>query len=111
VITSIFLCSCGDSSENLDMPAGSNAAATQSGAVANNSNGYDRTSFVLCPALESHRDELAAIVGLEQNPERAMAMSASSRQCFIRGRDGGFIGVEMPPAMIAKKGVRFIFEN
>lgn len=101
VVATVFLCSCSDSSENQGMPADSNAAAIQSGAGASSANSYDRKSFVLCPALESHRDELAAIVGFEQNSERALSMSASSRQCFVRGKDGGFIGIEILPAIVS----------
>lgn len=100
VIATVFLYSCGDSTDDRSMQTGSNAAATTSGDATGNSVASDRQSFVLCPALEDHRDELASIVGFEQNPERALAMSARSKNCVIRGKDGGFIGVEIPPAFV-----------
>jgi hypothetical protein len=58
--------------------------------------GFDRESFVLCPALEAHRDELAAIVGFEQDAERPIALSDS--ECSIDGESGAFARVTLAPA-------------
>lgn len=101
VIATIFLCACGDSSKDQAMSAGPGPTALPTGEMASNSGDYDRKSFVLCPALESHREELAAIVGFEQDSDRALSMSATSRKCSIRGKGGDYIGVEIPPAMIS----------
>lgn len=87
VFTFIVLCSCGDNSGGQGMPVSDNAAATSK-------------DFQLCPPLELHRDELASIVGFEQDAERALSMSPTSRKCFIRGSGGDFIGVESLPALV-----------
>lgn len=59
---------------------------------------YQRASFVLCPALESHRAELASIVGFEHNPDRALR--GIGAECIIRGRDFGWLKISLPPAVI-----------
>jgi len=58
---------------------------------------YERTSFVLCPALEAHRAELATIVGFEQDADRGMA--GLGAECFVRGRRGNYLRVSLAPAM------------
>jgi hypothetical protein len=61
--------------------------------------GFTRESFVLCPALEPHRDELATLVGFKQNPDRALAVSRS--ECVIRGQGGNFARVALLPALVS----------
>jgi hypothetical protein len=59
---------------------------------------YDRASFVLCPALEDHRAELAAIVGFEHDPAGSIAGVGS--ECIIRGTRFGVVRVSLAPAVI-----------
>lgn len=57
---------------------------------------FDRDSFVLCPVIEEHKDELAAIVGFEVDPERGV--ETFSRECNIRGSEpGDFARVQLVP--------------
>lgn len=102
LIASVFLCSCSDSSEsqNASAVAETGTATSSPGTTAQQAGQFDRKTFILCPALEDHRDELAGIVGFEQNPERSLAMSARSSKCAIRGKGGDFLAVDMVPAMI-----------
>lgn len=97
-ITAIFLGACGGSPEEPDTPATAAPPVPADAPSAGRSSGYDRKTFVLCPAFENYRDELAAIVGFTQNPERGL--SAGGSKCAIRGKGGDFIGVAMLPAMV-----------
>lgn len=100
VIATIYLSSCGDRSDAQRAPASLSSAAKPPGEAANGVSRNSRQFFILCPALENHRDELASLVGFKQDPKKALSMSASSRECVVRGADGSFIGVSMPPAFI-----------
>lgn len=95
----VVLGSCGGGDAGAD--AGTDAPpASESEAPASEtpSGDFDRESFVLCPALEPHREELASILGFEQDAERDLAGLGS--ECILRGTDHGFVSVALPPAVI-----------
>lgn len=58
---------------------------------------FDRASFVFCPALEDHREELASIIGFEQDAERPI--SAFSGECALYGDHGAFVRVSRAPTV------------
>lgn len=93
----LALCACGSSrsdGEASSTESRAPQAATESAAESGRK--FDRDSFVLCPALESHRDELAEIVGFEQDAGRPIGMSES--ECSIEGEFGAFARVVLVPA-------------
>lgn len=98
----LFLSACGggeDSSTTVSTAEKSNAGAVASISNTRNKDSvYDRASFVLCDALEPHREELAAIAGFEQDPDRSLSMSRS--ECVVRGLGGDFLRVKLQPAMV-----------
>jgi len=73
-----------------DAPAAATTSATQEG--------FDRQSFVLCEAFEPHREELASIVGFEQDADRSLSVLRS--ECVVRGEDGAFARVSLLPAIV-----------
>lgn len=97
-VAAILLGACGGGSEPQDMPANSAPAGPADAVTAGESSGYDRKTFVLCPAFENYREELASIVGFTQNLDRGL--SAGGMKCAVRGKGGDFIGIEVLPAMI-----------
>ena len=96
------LVSCGGADEGTDggpaaAPA-SESEPTVSGDASDAGSGeFTRESFVLCPALEDHRDELASIVGFEQDPDRDLSVLGS--ECSIHGDFGAFARVSLAPAI------------
>ncbi|MEN8039938.1 MAG: hypothetical protein ABFR95_00360 [Actinomycetota bacterium] len=55
---------------------------------------FDWDSFVLCPVIEEHKGELAAILGFEIDPERAV--ETFTRECNIQALNGyDFARVEL----------------
>ena len=54
----------------------------------------DRDTFILCPVIADHAGELAAIVGLDMDPERGVE-ETSANECNIMGANpGDFARVE-----------------
>lgn len=89
-----------DSGPTQDAPEGSSGAdVTDTGSDSKASaegGSFDRDSFVLCRVLEEHKDELAAIVGFEADPERGV--ETFSDECNIRGSEpGNFARVQLVP--------------
>lgn len=97
-LMAVALLSCGDGGDAMvGQPAteeGGKAAAPETSSTA--PAGPARDSFILCPALEQHRDELASIIGFEQDAERAIDGFGS--ECNIRGDHGAFIRVALAPS-------------
>ena len=94
----VGLCACGADQQDpveLSRSAGAAAESESSGPSVNDHNG--RASFVLCPALEAHRGELAGIVGFEER-DPARPIEGVGRQCFIRG-EYSHISIELAPAV------------
>jgi len=94
VITLIYACGGEGGMET----KGDGGAATVEGGSATVSDEYDRATFVLCPALEGRRAELASIAGFEHDPERSL--KGFGAECFVRGMDFGFIRVAISPAVM-----------
>lgn len=86
--------SSGDRAAESAAPAagGSDAAVATAGQ-------FSRASFVLCDALEPHRQELSSIVGFEQDASRALPVTRS--ECVVRGKGGAFARVELLPAIVS----------
>ena len=92
-----LLCACAGGEAGGEAMEDRGAATADAGA-ATGSGEYDRASFVLCPALEGHRAELAALAGFEHDPERSLA--GVGAECFVRGMDFGFVRVAISPAIM-----------
>ena len=90
-----LLAACGGGSGGGDVPADeTRSAATTSRDAADQ---YSRASFVLCEPIEEHRQELAGIVGIEPDLERAV--QGSGARCVVHGTDRGFMSIEIAPAV------------
>jgi hypothetical protein len=88
--------------------AGSVSDTEVSDTAAAGGDSFDRDSFVLCPVIEEHKDELAAIVGFEVDPEQP-GVAIGSFECYIDGVEGGDFarvqlgrGFESTPAMYSE---------
>ena len=91
------LCACGaDKQDPAETSRSAGAAAENESSSPSGSDRYERASFVLCPALEAHRAELAAIVGFEER-DPARPIEGVGRQCFIRG-EYSHVSIELAPA-------------
>jgi hypothetical protein len=101
VVMAVALWSCGGGEagggdSDRAMPGSEEAtAAANNVASADQQGKYTRDSFVLCPALEDHREELASIVGFEQDPERGL--SGPGSECIVHG-EYSFARVTLLPA-------------
>ena len=99
ILVGLFgLCACGaDKQDPAATSRSAGAAAESESSRASGSERYERASFVLCPALEAHRAELAAIVGFEER-DPARPIEGVGRQCFIRG-EYSHVSIELAPAV------------
>lgn len=93
----LISCGGGDSAEE-SAALGERDTAASEASPAGESGGFDRESFVLCPALEGHREEIASIVGFEPDPERAL--SAITGECIVHAEEIGFARVSLAPAIV-----------
>lgn len=91
----LWSCGGGDAGEESAPPVERQAAMSEAPAMSE-SGGFTRESFVLCPTLEGHREELASIVGFEPDLEREL--SAIPGECIVHAEDIGFARVTLPPA-------------
>lgn len=94
----VALASCGGGDAPGEQAQTPGSAAQSSDASATAAGEYSRESFVLCPAFEPYREELASIVGFEQDPERDL--SVLSGECIVHGADAGFARVTLAPAVM-----------
>lgn len=100
----------GDAADQVGSVADTTAADVDpTGTASAGGASLDRDSFVLCPAIEEHMDELAAIVGFEVDPEQ-LGVEAFFGECMINGVEGGDFarvqlarGPESTPAMYREK--------
>lgn len=58
--------------------------------------GYNRESFVLCPVIEEHKNELASIVGFTADSDRSV--ETFRFECNIHGESGSLVKVQLAPA-------------
>lgn len=94
----VWSCGGGDARGKADAAAAAEQEAVVSAAASDAASGdFDRESFVLCPALEEHREELVSIVSFEQDAEWNIQRFGS--ECIVRGRDTGFVRVAVAPAI------------
>lgn len=89
--------SCGDSDAGEKDSRESRPLDTATNVSAADPGEFDRASFVFCPALEGHREELASIIGFEQDAERPI--SAFSGECVLYGDHGAFVRVSRAPTV------------
>lgn len=97
VVVCVALSSCGGGTGE-EAPAAGGMDPAAPDAAAAPSGEYTRDSFVLCDAIEPHREELASIVGFEPDPERALSVMSS--ECVVRGAGGSFARVSLLPALV-----------
>jgi len=93
VAAAVVLWSCGDG--RLDADA-AQAGKTGVSASTSSTGRFKRESFVLCPALEGHREELAAIVGFKPDSKRPLAVIRS--ECIVNSMRVGFARVTLVSA-------------
>jgi hypothetical protein len=99
VLTLMTLGACaGDGSSQEAAPSRESASQASEHGSGGTAVAFTRQSFVLCPALEDHREELASIVGFEQDPERGLSVMSS--ECIVHGKDFAFARVTLLPAMV-----------
>lgn len=92
------LCACGaDPQDPAETSGSAGLAAGDESPRASGNDQFDRASFVLCPALEAHRAELAAMVGFDER-DPARPIKGIGNECFIRGRYS-HVSVELAPAI------------
>lgn len=96
-VLAAWSCGGGDAG-SADVPAGQTADQATENTTAGGGE-YSRESFVLCEAIEGHREELAGIVGFEPDLEREI--QGVGAQCSVRGTDFGFVSLEVPPAIMS----------
>lgn len=97
---SVGLAACGGGSGEAGTSATDVAPAGGADAAATTSEGFTRATFVLCEAIEPHREELASIVGFTQDADRDLGIMRS--ECVIHGDEGGtFARVSLLPALMS----------
>lgn len=97
VLLMVVFWSCGASDTGEDNVREDRPTDTATDTSAADRGEFDRASFVFCPALEDHREELASIIGFEQDAERPI--SAFSGECALYGDHGAFVRVSRAPSV------------
>lgn len=96
VMLGVALWSCGGGEAGEESAPAAERQTAASEAPTTESGGFTRDSFILCPALEDHQEELAGIVGFERDAERGLQVLGN--ECIVRGEDAGFARVTLVPA-------------